>query len=498
MKWAGLDTFRGRVLLFIALTCLSVGGFLWVSADTYGLGFPLDDAWIHQTYARNLAERGEWAFVPGQLSAGSTAPLWTGILTLGNILGVESKVWSYFLGGLLLAITAWFCGQWIALRGSNRWWWKVWVGVLIISEWHLVWAAVSGMEILALTLVVVLVLAWLESQKWSALGIGALIGLGVWIRPDALSLLLPVVWHTFFRHRHQLRQTIATLVTVGVGVAILIVPYLMFNRVLAGAWWPSTFYAKQAEYMVHRSAPLLFRLVDQFTSPLVGVGAVLVPGIIIASVLAISQGAWRKLAPIIWALSYMGMYAMLLPVNYQHGRYAMPVIPIVLVVGLEGLLISIWPVAERFFRRVISRVWLYTIPVLTFTFWLLGSRSYAQDVAIIETEMVAAARWLSVNTEAGALVAAHDIGALGYFGERPIVDMAGLISPEVIPILRDEAALSRLLDSRGAEYLMTFPGWYPWLVEQAYPIYSTSAPYSVKAGGENMVIYKWRQEGFAP
>jgi hypothetical protein len=143
-------------------------------------------------------------------------------------------------------------------------------------------------------------------------------------------------------------------------------------------------------------------------------------------------------------------------------------------------------------RRVVSRVWILTVAAITIIYWVRGARAYAQDVAIIETEMVAAAHWISTQTPPESLVAAHDIGALGYFGEREILDLAGLVSPEVIPILRDESALTDLLDRRHADYLMTFPGWYPALTLRAAPVYTTGGQFAPAAGHENMVVYRWR------
>ena len=68
----------------------------------YWNGFPLDDSWIHLTYARNLAQYGEWAFQPGKPSAGSTAPLWTFLLAIGFLLKLGPYIWTYLLGGLAL------------------------------------------------------------------------------------------------------------------------------------------------------------------------------------------------------------------------------------------------------------------------------------------------------------------------------------------------------------------------------------------------------------
>ncbi len=69
-----------RQMLILALfAACSLAVYLGTSAQTYRLGFPLDDSWIYQTYARNLALLGEWAYVPGQPSGGATGPLWAGL-----------------------------------------------------------------------------------------------------------------------------------------------------------------------------------------------------------------------------------------------------------------------------------------------------------------------------------------------------------------------------------------------------------------------------------
>lgn len=481
-----------RLIAFVCLLTLAsaaVGLFALTAFETIGPGFPLDDAWIHQTYARNLGLRGEWAFLPGVPSAGSTSPLWTALLALGYLLGIDPFAWALSLGALLLAATAWIGGLWIAAR-SPRLGRLAWVAaMLLVLEWHMVWAGASGMETIAQACMVVLVLCSLE-RRWPPILVGLLVGAGVWIRPDALLLLIPVGWVLGSAGRREIPAIARKGMAVAIGLAILLLPYLGFNLMLGGQAWPSTFYAKQAEYAVELSRPLVIRLLGQWGVGLVGAGVILVFGFAASIWADVAGKRWERLAPAVWWFAFLAAYAVRLPVTYQHGRYAMPAIPILVLLGAETML-TVAQRASAKWPRLLSRAWAAAALAVAVAFLGLGARAYGQDVAIIQTEMVAAARWIADHTERNDLIAAHDIGAVGYFSDRTLIDLAGLISPEVTPFLRDETRLAEYLDARQADYLMTFPGWYPTLVEGRTPAFQSDAPYSPAAGGENMAVYPW-------
>lgn len=502
----GLSNVRARLgapALLGLLSALSLGGYLLASWRTIGLGFPLDDAWIHQTYARNLAQRGEWAFLPGEASAGSTSPLWTLLLAAGHALGGGPYAPAYLLGwAILWGLAA--CGWWAFRRlCPARAGWAPWAGALLALEWHLAWAAGSGMETLLFGLLALAGMGGLAALGpgsgarprllvWT--GLGALAGLSAWVRPDGITLLAPAVlvalaWPGKLRHR------LPTLLALLAGFALCFLPYLLFNLRLDGCLLPNTFFAKQAEYAAHRSLPLARRAWEVGVLPLIGAGLLLLPGFASLAWRSAVERRWERLAGALWCLGYLGLYAWRLPATYQHGRYAMPAMPVFFLWGLAGVASLAVPYSPLPWKRILSRAWALALAATLLAFWGRGAAAYAWDVAVIESEMVAAARWVQANTEPEALVAAHDIGALGYFGERRLLDLAGLVSPQVIPMLGDEAALAEHLEASGADYLVAFPGWYPQLVRQAAPIYATGATFSPALGGENLTVYRWMAAG---
>ncbi len=479
-----------RDIAILTVTAL-VGAAIYIlaSARIYRVGFPLDDSWIHLTYARNLAILGEWSFQPGHLSAGSTAPLWTFLLSIGFWLHLGPYIWTYLLGELSLlglAMLAEFTARKLVPTYRPRW---PWIGLFFVAEWHLQWAALSGMETIlhALLITAVLVSLMLGTRRYALLGL--LTGLSIWVRPDGLTLLGPVVL-TIFLVENSLTDKGRALGMYLIGFGALFLPYLAFNLWLSDAPMPNTFYAKQAEYAAWQIQPLLYRLATLLVQLLTGPGIILFPGVLVAVVLGIRRHNWPMMAAMLWCAAYLLLYILRLPA-YQHGRYLMPAMPIFF---LFGLLVFLEFQKSRLFGRrhwALAAVARLSLLFVTVGFVVLGARSYGEDVGLIESEMVVTAKWVAANLPPQAVVAAHDIGALGYFDHHPLIDLAGLVSPEVIPFIRDEARLATYLDRRHANYLIAFPAFYPGLTRASEPVFTSGGSFAPAIGEKNMTVYHW-------
>src|SRR5262245_44692440 len=111
-----------------------------------GLGFPLDDSWIHLQFARNLAHGAGLSYNPGELVTGSTAPLWTALLALLFPLPGNVILWAKLLGVLLYLAgvdATWRLARELDLRRGLA---VLAAGLTLATSW-LVWSALSGMEV---------------------------------------------------------------------------------------------------------------------------------------------------------------------------------------------------------------------------------------------------------------------------------------------------------------------------------------------------------------
>jgi len=570
IRWRDIDAGTLRALpAWLGLAALAGGVYLLAAALGNGItGFPLDDAWIHQTYARNLATTGQWAFVPGQTSAGSTSPLWSLLLSLGYWLGLPYRAWTYALGIVCLGLTGWSAAR-LGTRLFPAW---PWVGPLAglwcVLEWHLAWASVSGMETMLYTWLSVLIVdLWLSADRRpptadrrrqtddrdiqrstdngqrpsgperlsavdgqvarsgyrrSAVGIewylGLLGGLLALTRPEGLGLVGLIGLAAGWRRRHAPRVVLRAWGLMGLGLALPLIPYLTFHYSTTGLPFPNTFYAKQQEYaLLLTLQPVWQRWLAVVAVTLVGGQVFLLPGFI--------YGVWRSISnlqppvsnlhlsnpsaaspwdssqpsalllPAVWWLAHLTLYVLRLPVTYQHGRYQMPVIPFFILVGVAGMAYILRPHARTWPLRVLSRAMMASAGLVLLGFLGLGARAYATDVAFIQGEMVATADWLAANVPPDSLVAVHDIGAIGYFTPRPLLDLAGLVTPEVIPFIADEAQLVEFMQARGADYVVFFPDWSDAYRRMAHdphlePVHTTGFAWTLQQGRANMTVYR--------
>src|SRR6266508_733978 len=298
------------------------------------LGLPLDDAWIHQTYARNLGLHGLMAFSPGVPSTGSTSAGWTAILAAGYFLQLPFLFWAY-LWGCIFAVAAAFTAAQLSYSYFENFMNSIIVAVLCILEWHLAWSSVSGMEISLFIFLSLLFLLLLHRNSPPYL-MGLVAGLAFLVRPEASLLIAIYGVKILFENRTNIPKLFTTTAIFILVLLIIISPWMFFNLTYNGRPFPSTISSKFMQYgypfSIWNSLKYIWNVFLYFLN---GPLMLLVPCAGFAIYTALRQKRTALYYAFAWSLTLILIYAVTLPAIYHHGRYLMPLIPILAIFVVE-------------------------------------------------------------------------------------------------------------------------------------------------------------------
>jgi hypothetical protein len=435
----------------------------WQSTGSLS-GVPLDDAYIHYRFADNLAHGRGFAFNPGEPTPGSTAPLWVVLLAAGEIAGLSPVLVSKLLGALSFVACAWLAWRYASrLRGDDR---RAMLlaavaGVLVALSGRMIWAALSGMETVAFAAITLLAIDRLLDRPLDV-PTSALLGLAALLRPEGYLLFFFAVLLSLLSPRRSGTSSSSVLrFSSNAFVFVLIVsPYLVFSFVTNGSLLPNTFRANARELT---TVEYLFRYVRYLGDDNSVVLVLALLGLWIAN-------RDRRLWPLAsWAVGFPLIAALLTPNLRHHGRYSIPLIPFYVLLAVAGLYGYANQVSERLARRavlVLSAAMLVLGLVTTYK-W---SGTFAADARDITQMQVAMARWVEANTPPSATLALSDIGAITYLSGRRMIDIVGLVTPDILPVVsgqpvglqRDQAVFDYLVRRR-PDYVIIIPTWYPYL-----------------------------------
>jgi hypothetical protein len=309
------------------------------------------------------------------------------------------------------------------------------------------------------------------------------------------------------RITHHASRLASDILRVLLLFSVIVSPYILFSLRTGGHLLPNTFHAKAVfdflpDLQFLKVAGLYLVLDNPSLVPFYVVGLVVL--LIPIPPKELARG-WSRGASLLalWSLGLPLVYAFLHAVLYQHGRYLIPLIPVNALLAVVGLLEVRALAARRGLLRSGSRaarLALLGVLIVAGTALRLPAmaRLYAWNVDNINQMQVALGHWVVEHTSSDAVLALNDIGAIAHVSERPVVDLAGLVTPEITPLLRApdrDARLIEFLADRDVEVVIIFPNWFPDLAARGdvlEPVHEVTLERNTICGGETMVVYRAR------
>ena len=419
------------------------------SPNLYFLGVPLDDVYIHAQFAKNVLHRFPYSFQSGHTLTADTSPLWVAMLTIGGFFTTRLELVAMVLS--MLAYLALGPGIYRVARdvfGMSEHQARI-AGIATVFSSRLAWSGMSGMETaLAALLMLLVVEEHIRSRKRNCLRAreAIWIGLSLLVRPEFMfvTLILVTDWMiAAFRQRANVSAApITILIAATIASPALLLPLLTRNdlishsSVVQGA---GISFIPNFEYL-------------WFALKVLASNNVIIFVLLIAGIWFLRHKPEFYLLFII-AIGLPILQSFVAPQFRHHGRYFFPVFPLIILCGIGA-----WQEIEL--QMPLKNIIAKTVVVLIVLAGLIETGRWslieAESVRNINDQHLAVVEWLRQNIRANDTLAVDDVGAIGYFLNKPVIDLNGLMTPSLWPLQHDQDSVWRTARSMGANLFVIY------------------------------------------
>jgi hypothetical protein len=468
--------------LCFLLALVYVAAFSFIASVLHRThGFPLDDSYIYQTVARNLAQHGRLGFMADRRSSGATSLIWEVIQAANYRFFAIDPVWynliiSYLLLACIGPLLFLLCRR-DALPTSMCF--AIALAPAVMGNF--LWLGLIGMEhLLFVVLSLAAIYFWLQPNprpRYNALLCGAVVGLLAVTRPEDIvfgPFLIVLSFHRSFTRSNRDRLTV---LGTWAPFAFLIVASNLWT---SGSVMPATLNGRSWLYFHQSGGPhslrtilrflgsWLERIPRQFSPAFLhqpnSVREIFSPAALLALPLLalIILGAlsllvrWRPNITLLllWTAAQFAIYLATFPAAGHGGRYQ----PLNLLLILPLLAVGL----DRVFRSLRMPP-SFAIGAVFLTIFVAGELSLQtwRQVTYVGIEHInntegQVALWLRLHVPDSNHFAAFDIGRVSFEWGGQVIDLGGLVDPSYYHYLT-AGRVPEYLQTRKVEYLM-LPG----------------------------------------
>lgn len=490
------------------------------------MGVPLDDTWIHFQFADNFSKGYFFQFNRGEYTAGTTSPLY--VIVLGTISLVSDNfiLISLIISSLFHFLSCIFVYK-ISLeilssdkailsvlnQGNNSpETAALLVSLLTVFNGRFSWSALSGMETTMFTFFCILgVFAHIKNLTKSSFSIlpALFISLATVSRPEGFLLFSLYILDLIFNllYIRKLKENFIRLVLSVALFLMITVPYLIFSYKISGHFFPNTFrgqgggvhFIPDPEYLGY---VLKYFINDNFITALLY-------SVSVVYYLINLKNYFTKLKLVnltfLWIIFLPLISSVLIPNWRHHVRYMIPLIPFINTAAVYMLYNLTLSGKFDFLRRLNLRKYgFFVILLFSLVNYLVFAAALGKNTGNINDQQVKLARWVFENVKRDETIAVNDIGAIGYINKNRIIDMAGLITPEILRYRtynwKDNLdSVNYLLKKNNVNYIIIYDEWFKEYLNQNRNnltfITSAYLEDNTICGGKEMKIYKTNFNG---